>query len=762
MSDNIKFDYKNLSPFKWFVLENFPFIEADFDALTEWQLFCKLGKEINKIIDSQNIVGLQAENLTNAFNNLKNYVDNYFNNLDVQEEINNKLNNMASDGTLTELIGAYVDPKLKIFRDELGVVQDEVSSMASGSPAGVYATISELQEADPDHSRIYVVLDDGAWYFWNNVTNQWKKGGVYQGTFVSDTDPTIKKIKLDIDVVSKKTYHNIQLLLRAGTLSNSGQDSINISYLNSDCRTEYFFVRKGSSIDINTVNCVVYFYNSSFEYQSQITLENKKYVFEQDSVVRLRVRGTNLNERSNVNEILTTEEEITINNYINFVACSDNSDSLEFGCGAVTTGYLGGTGKYAISKILYLEKCNLYLPIEQSANLIKINNDGTFEVKTTWSNNKYVKVNESGYYVVALYNKDGLTFDSNLYNLKIKVYDYNYINRGIKNSTQIAYHRGLSAFYPENTIPSFGAVKKYGGKYIECDVQTTSDGYMICIHDATVDRTTSGTGNVANLTLAQIQSYYVKNGYQDAMFNNTLRVPTIEDVIAFCSFNGLIPIIELKSQINYNQLITYLKNYNLYDDAIIISYSFNYLKELRDIDEHVLVGLLADNYTTEILYDVTKLGINSGIDLNVSNYNITNNNRFHNNNLFVIYFVSDDLGLKEKYSTCDYITTNRIIESDNINWNNDVMNYLISGNSFNQSYNDNEILLFQDVINISGFVKFENDQQSIIIGDQTYTSNVIGNWTYVNLTFMKRVSGNCQIIINAPFRELIIRKYKYK
>lgn len=104
MSDNINFDYKNLSPFKWFVLENFPFIEADFDALTEWQLFCKIGEEINKIIDSQNTVGEQAETLTNAFNNLKNYVDNYFNNLDVQDEINNKLNNMVETGELQVIL----------------------------------------------------------------------------------------------------------------------------------------------------------------------------------------------------------------------------------------------------------------------------------------------------------------------------------------------------------------------------------------------------------------------------------------------------------------------------------------------------------------------------------------------------------------------------------------------------------------------------------------------------------------------------------
>ena len=108
MEKNTNFIYKNLSPFKWFVLENFPFIEADFDALTEWQLYCKIGKEINKIIDSQNIVGEQAETLTNAFNNLKNYVNNYFKNLDVQDEINNKLNEMAESGKLTDIIAQYL------------------------------------------------------------------------------------------------------------------------------------------------------------------------------------------------------------------------------------------------------------------------------------------------------------------------------------------------------------------------------------------------------------------------------------------------------------------------------------------------------------------------------------------------------------------------------------------------------------------------------------------------------------------------------
>lgn len=104
-----KFNYKNLCPFKWFVLQNFPFIEADFDAITNWQLFCKLGEEMNKIIEKVNQAGEQTEDLTNAFIELQNYVNNYFENLNVQDEINNKLDEMAESGQLEEIISLYLN-----------------------------------------------------------------------------------------------------------------------------------------------------------------------------------------------------------------------------------------------------------------------------------------------------------------------------------------------------------------------------------------------------------------------------------------------------------------------------------------------------------------------------------------------------------------------------------------------------------------------------------------------------------------------------
>lgn len=101
------FEYKRLSPFKLWVCQNFPFIDADFDAITEWQLFGKISEKMNEIIASQNQVGSEMQNLVQSFNSLYDYVMDYFNHLDVQDEINNKLNEMVEDGTLLNLLSNY-------------------------------------------------------------------------------------------------------------------------------------------------------------------------------------------------------------------------------------------------------------------------------------------------------------------------------------------------------------------------------------------------------------------------------------------------------------------------------------------------------------------------------------------------------------------------------------------------------------------------------------------------------------------------------
>lgn len=150
-----KFEYKNLTPFKWFVLENFPFIEADFDALTEWQLFCKLGKEMNKIINSENTLGTQMENVTNAFIDLQNYVNNYFENLDVQDEINNKLNQMAESGQLQEIISAYLNSKAIFGFDNV-----EEMKNATNLIDGSYAKTLGFHNLNDGGSKIYKIIKE--------------------------------------------------------------------------------------------------------------------------------------------------------------------------------------------------------------------------------------------------------------------------------------------------------------------------------------------------------------------------------------------------------------------------------------------------------------------------------------------------------------------------------------------------------------------------------------------------------------------------
>lgn len=98
-------DYEQLSPFKLFVKSNFPFIEATFEALDNYGLYCEIVKYLNQVIDEQNKTSADIVTFTD-------FVTNYFNDLDVQEEINNKLDDMVQDGSLSEIIGEYVDSEI--------------------------------------------------------------------------------------------------------------------------------------------------------------------------------------------------------------------------------------------------------------------------------------------------------------------------------------------------------------------------------------------------------------------------------------------------------------------------------------------------------------------------------------------------------------------------------------------------------------------------------------------------------------------------
>lgn len=108
-------NYKNmetLTPFKLCVLQNFPFIEADFDAVTNYQLLCKVVEYLNKIIDNNNKQNDNINQLEQNFITLYDYVNNYFSNLDVQEEINKKIDELITTGEFNIFLSGIYTPEM--------------------------------------------------------------------------------------------------------------------------------------------------------------------------------------------------------------------------------------------------------------------------------------------------------------------------------------------------------------------------------------------------------------------------------------------------------------------------------------------------------------------------------------------------------------------------------------------------------------------------------------------------------------------------
>ena len=66
-------------------------------------------------------------------------------------------------------------------------------------------------------------------------------------------------------------------------------------------------------------------------------------------------------------------------------------------------------------------------------------------------------------------------------------------------------HRGASADRPEHTLAAYQLALEEGADGVECDVRLTRDGHLVCVHDRRIDRTSTGTGLVSEMTLAQLR-----------------------------------------------------------------------------------------------------------------------------------------------------------------------------------------------------------------------------------------------------------------
>jgi glycerophosphoryl diester phosphodiesterase len=90
-------------------------------------------------------------------------------------------------------------------------------------------------------------------------------------------------------------------------------------------------------------------------------------------------------------------------------------------------------------------------------------------------------------------------------------------------------HRGDQKTAPESTVPAIRLAAEKGAHQIEFDVQMTRDGQLVCIHDATVDRTTDGLGGISELTFDEVRALDA-GGWKAPEYAGVL-VPTYREVL---------------------------------------------------------------------------------------------------------------------------------------------------------------------------------------------------------------------------------------
>jgi glycerophosphoryl diester phosphodiesterase len=173
-------------------------------------------------------------------------------------------------------------------------------------------------------------------------------------------------------------------------------------------------------------------------------------------------------------------------------------------------------------------------------------------------------------------------------------------------------HRGASTLAPENTIEAFRLAVEAGAGGLELDVHMTRDGHIVVIHDATVDRTTNGSGAVSEMTLDELRRFDAGHNFSpDGGSTRPYRgrgvwVPTLGEVLE--EFPGVAVNIEIKAGTPgiEETVLGILRDANALGRALVVSTPHAIVKRFRKISSgHISTG--ASRWEIGIFYILSRL-----------------------------------------------------------------------------------------------------------------------------------------------------------
>ncbi|WP_033436207.1 glycerophosphodiester phosphodiesterase family protein [Saccharothrix sp. NRRL B-16314] len=160
-------------------------------------------------------------------------------------------------------------------------------------------------------------------------------------------------------------------------------------------------------------------------------------------------------------------------------------------------------------------------------------------------------------------------------------------------SPEVVAHRGASTRRPEHTLAAYELALREGADGLECDVRLTKDGHLVCVHDRTIDRTSSGSGVVSELTLDELRRYDFGSWHG----GEPAEVLTLDALLGLASDHGTRVFIETKHPVRYRgeverALAEQLGGHRV--DAVMMSFSVFAVHRFKQLRPDVPTVLLYD------------------------------------------------------------------------------------------------------------------------------------------------------------------------
>lgn len=514
----------------------------DKESGTVLQQTARMYAKVNQVVESVNHQNEVVAEYVEKFNELHDYVYDYFDNLDVQEEINNKLDDMYEHGELGNLLRVLVQEETVNIRSDLSLFEEtitsqmdtldnKINSATTGTPL-----VASSTSGMTDTSRIYVNTTDGEWYYYDGAN--WTSGGEYQTSGIGDDSISIYKLDSDLSEEFIKEYENVSI----------------------DPSFQGFCKVSGTSVVIDS--------NSSYAHDV-ITLDNATtYEFTGWNfyeVVGLIITDSDDNVVASTRPQSTTGESLK---YVNLRFTTYEAGMKAYISNAVPAN--ANISQFAKNSISLIKLTNISQNYKNNTLALLQTKDEVFvHTSTVVGNHPSFSTGTDHYHVKSYKLNKGVKYTANsenyLYLVGICITDnkfkvlYSSSNSSVAQRTPISYTFTASAdgyiflsYDDRNTIPSIkiesaldSAVSKYSGKT------------WCAMGDSLTDPSTLGNSvkNYVNYVAEDLgitainyghggAGYKARDGYSQAFYQISTTLSSPDVVTVFGSFNDTYGILD--------------------------------------------------------------------------------------------------------------------------------------------------------------------------------------------------------------------------